>query len=251
MVPSSSSAPALAGSLDPSALSWPPSAPGEESLLPLVAQSEHTGQVLMVGWVNRAALEITLGTKEVTFWSRSRRRLWKKGEQSGNVLSLRALHIDCDSDTLLALVEPAGPTCHRHTTTCFDALHDEAQGASAGFDEVVPSGARLAKLFETIEERAHGADEGSYARKLVSAGLDRCLRKFGEEATEFVVAAKSAQASATCRDARADLAGEAADVLFHLFATLVAAGVPLSEVIAVLAAREGKRRPDASLASKI
>ncbi|MCA2959892.1 MAG: bifunctional phosphoribosyl-AMP cyclohydrolase/phosphoribosyl-ATP diphosphatase HisIE [Silvanigrellales bacterium] len=238
---------------DIESLSWPSAPSGEESLLPLVAQSALTGQVLMVGYVNRVSLEATLRSGEVTFWSRSRQKLWRKGEESGHVLTLEALHVDCDADTLLALVTPQGPTCHRQTTTCFDTL----EGAS--FQEVVPAGARLAKLFGTLQDISKippstpEADltNPSYTRRLLAAGLDRCLRKLGEETTECVIAAKTLQATPASKSARADLASEAADVLYHLFATLVVAGVPLTDVTEALASREGKRRPDATLASKI
>lgn len=237
-------------------LAWPEVPAGEESLLPLVAQSALTGQVLMVGYVNRASLEATRVSREVTFWSRSRRKLWKKGEESGHILALESLHVDCDADTLLALVTPHGPTCHRQTPSCFDALQGESL---TGLTEVVPVSARLGKLFGTLHalsklpSHAPDADPAnpSYTRRLLAAGLDRCLRKLGEETTECVIAAKALEASPESPSARAELASEAADVLYHLFATLVASGVTLSEVTDVLAAREGKRRPGATLASKI
>jgi phosphoribosyl-AMP cyclohydrolase / phosphoribosyl-ATP pyrophosphohydrolase len=202
----------------------------------------------MVGYVNRTALAKTLETGFVTFWSRSRSRLWTKGEESGNTLALASLHVDCDSDTLLALVHPNGPTCHRDTPTCFDAQ------TQAGFAELVVPGARLAQLFSVLERRkleGAAAQEQSYSRMLFAAGLDRCLRKVGEEASEFIIAAKTLEADAQSAAKQKELASEAADVLFHLFASLTLSNVTLEDVCEELRSREGNRRPGATLEPKI
>lgn len=244
---------------DMETLAWPDAAPANEALLPLVAQDALTGQVLMLGYVNREALAATAQNGFVTFWSRSRQRLWRKGEESGHVLRLQSLHVDCDRDTILALVEPHGPTCHRLTPTCFGELHDAGKGAAGGCQEPQSAASRIGRLARAIEDRKHVADEGSYTGKLFAAGIDRILRKCGEEMTEFVVAAKNlshAKETASASDVvlaghAREMAGEAADIIYHVLTALSASGLSLVQVAEALAAREGKRREGASLAPKV
>jgi phosphoribosyl-ATP pyrophosphohydrolase/phosphoribosyl-AMP cyclohydrolase len=190
---------------------------GQGGLVPLVAQDAATGQALMLGFANRQALERTIETGQVHFWSRSRQQLWRKGETSGNTLELVSLHSDCDGDTVLARVTPAGPTCHTLETSCFGAGTD------------VPVGA-LAKLDATLAARAEERPEGSYTVKLLGDENLR-LKKLGEEAAELVAAL------ATHDTERA--AEEGADLVYHLLVALRAEGVDAGTLLSALERRAG------------
>ena len=187
-----------------------------EGLLPAVVQDAETLQVLMVGYMNREALTATLETKRVTFYSRSKRRLWTKGETSGNFLNLVSVELDCDGDSLLCLANPAGPTCHRETESCFG----DAKAPGIGF---------LAQLNRVVGQRFAERPAGSYTTKLFDEGLDRMAQKVGEEGVEVVIAAKN--------EAVEPLRGEAADLIFHLLVLLRAKGVALGDVVETLRAR--------------
>jgi phosphoribosyl-ATP pyrophosphohydrolase/phosphoribosyl-AMP cyclohydrolase len=187
-----------------------------EGLIPVVAQDAVSGDVLMVAWANAEALERTSATGQAHFWSRSRKRLWHKGESSGHVLQVRSAHADCDRDTLLLVVEPSGPACHTGARTCFG----EATFTEAGV---------LAQLERVIASRDAQRPQGSYTARLLAQGLDRALKKIGEEATEVILAAKGES------DER--LAEESADLLFHLLVALRQRGVGLERVLQVLAER--------------
>ena len=213
---------------------------GPSGLVPTVVQDAADGRVLMVAYVDAEALAATLASGEVHFHSRSRDRLWRKGETSGNVLRLRGLALDCDGDALLATVEPAGPACHRGSRSCFDpdgVSADEAPpptDAGQGFEW-------LETLWSTIADRARTRPAGSYTTRLLSAGVDGPARKVTEEATEVLMAAKDdSVAGATGADrtaSRAALAGEAADLLYHALVLLAERGLPPSTVIETLRAR--------------
>ena len=191
-----------------------------------VVQDAADGRVLMVGWLDREALDATLATGEVHFHSRSRGRLWRKGESSGNVLRLRGIALDCDADALLLTVDPAGPTCHRGTRSCFDADDATPEGSTQGF-------AWLEQLWSTIDERAALRPEGSYTATLLEGGVDAVARKVTEEATEVLIAAKDDAAAGT--DAtRTALAGETADLLYHALVLLAERGLEPAEIIQVL-----------------
>lgn len=237
----------IAVSLDPEAVAW-----GADGLVPGVVQDVADGRVLMVGWLDAEALAATLDSGEVHFHSRSRGRLWRKGETSGNVLRLRSLALDCDGDALLLGVEPAGPTCHRGTRSCFDgaagagatstaaAPHtSDAPPASQGF-------AWLESLWATIADRAATRPEGSYTARLIAGGVDLAGRKVGEEATEVLLAAKNdeaAQAAGAGREeTRTLLAGEAADLVYHALVLLAERGLQPRAVIDVLRRRHGGPR---------
>ena len=185
--------------------------------VPVVVQDAVTSQVLMVAWADRAALEETLRTGEMHFYSRSRRELWRKGSTSGNVQRVRELVLDCDRDTVLALVDPAGPACHTGARSCF-----EAGGVAAG------TGSPLRAVWRVIEQRAQAGGAGSYTVRLLGDGNLR-VKKLGEEVAELV-AALSVGDRATVRD-------ETADLLYHLLVALRAAGVTLGEVEAELVRR--------------
>lgn len=212
---------------------------GPEGLVPVIAQDVRDGRVLMLAYADREAIDATIATGEAHFHSRSRGRLWHKGETSGNVLRVVSLALDCDGDTVLAGVEPAGPVCHRGTGTCFDP---DAAGTGS---MVSPQGfAWLETLWTTLEDRVATRPDGSYTARLVAAGPDATGRKVVEEATEVLIAAKDdavAQASGTDQAAtRASLASEAADLLFHLLVALAERGIAPAAAIDVLRARHGR-----------
>jgi len=182
----------------------------------MVVQHARTGEVLMLGYVNEAAVKETEASGLVTFFSRSKQRLWTKGETSGNVLRLVDLHIDCDGDTYLALVEPAGPTCHRGTSSCFGS-------------GVRPPLAFLAELDALVARRHAQRPEGSYTTALFDGGTRGIAQKVGEEGVEVALAGVAQDDSA--------LLGEAADLVFHLTVLLRDRGLDLSAVAGVLAER--------------
>lgn len=227
--------------LDPAALAWPP----ESGLLPTIVQDRADGRVLMLAWVDREALAATLATGEVHFHSRSRDRLWRKGETSGNVLRLRSLELDCDRDALLLTVDPVGPTCHRGTRSCFDGpdlspdLAPELAPSTAPADR--QGFAWLETLWATIADRAARRPAGSYTAGLLAGGVDVVGRKVTEEATEVLLAAKddaTAEGAGLGRDTtRAALGGEAADLLFHTLVLLAERDVDPTAVIEVLRGR--------------
>ena len=223
----------LTAGLDPAAVAW-----GADGLVAGVVQDAADGRVLMVGWLDAEALAATLATGEVHFHSRSRGTLWRKGETSGNVLRLRSLAVDCDGDALLLGVEPAGPTCHRESRSCFDADGDAATSVAG------PQGfAWLESLWSTIDRRALERPDGSYTVTLLDGGVDLAGRKVVEEATEVLLAAKNdetAEASGTGRtETQALLAGEAGDLVYHALVLLAERGVQPRAVIDVLRARHG------------
>jgi phosphoribosyl-AMP cyclohydrolase / phosphoribosyl-ATP pyrophosphohydrolase len=207
---------------------------GPDGLVPAVVQDAADGRVLMVAYMDAEALAATLATGEVHFHSRSRDRLWRKGETSGNVLRVVRIETDCDSDALLVTVDPTGPTCHRGTRSCFDADAPRAEVASQGFGW-------LETLWTTIATRAADRPEGSYTAQLLDGGVDAVSRKVTEEATEVLLAAKddaARQLTGTDRAAtRASLAGEAADLLYHALVLLAERDVPPSAVVAILRER--------------
>ena len=188
----------------------------KDGLLPVVVQHHRSGEVLMVGFANREAVQKTLETGHGWFFSRSRQRLWEKGETSGHYLDLKGLRVDCDADALIYLCEPHGPTCHTGERSCFFQTLDEIPAGET-------SGEAAAILFTTIEQRKQQAEPGSsYVARLFSEGVDRIAKKVGEEATEVVIAAKNAD--------RAELAHEIADLWFHTFILLAQQGMTPEDV---------------------
>jgi phosphoribosyl-AMP cyclohydrolase / phosphoribosyl-ATP pyrophosphohydrolase len=182
-------------------------------LLPAIVQDADTRRVLMLGYMDRAAVQATLDTQRVTFFSRSRQRLWTKGETSGHVLSLVSMEADCDRDALLVLARPAGPTCHLGTRSCFPSAPADA----------------LSELDIRIAERARERPQGSYTTKLFDAGIRRIAQKVGEEGVETALAAVAQDDAA--------LLGEAADLLYHLLVLLRARDLSLRDALAVLESR--------------
>lgn len=187
-----------------------------DGLLPCVVQDSYTGSMQMLGYMNEAALEKTLNSGKVTFYSRSKQRLWTKGETSGNTLDLVDITADCDLDALLALARPNGPTCHQGTPTCWDA----AQCADFTF---------LGQLESVLAERKNADPDSSYTAKLYQKGIKRIAQKVGEEGVETALAA-------TVRDLE-ELKNESADLLYHLIVLMQASGLSLQDSIAVLRER--------------
>ncbi len=189
----------------------------DRGLLPVVAQDEASGAVLMVAWADREAVEKTLETGQAHFWSRSRQELWRKGATSGNTLEVVEVLTDCDRDTLLLRVRPAGPACHRGTRSCF---------------EPNPARLELGWLWRVLEERRGSDPQESYTARLLAAGLPRVAQKVGEEAVETLIAGLTSGPEAP--DA---LVEEGADLLYHLLVLLLAAGVEPGRLAAELERR--------------
>jgi len=187
-----------------------------EGLIPVIIQDATTKNVLMLGYMNADALEQTLTTKKVTFYSRSKQRLWMKGEESGNVLNLISIHNDCDNDTLLLKVKPLGPTCHKGTDTCWQ----EANTQYYGF---------LTELESIISQRRKNDSNNSYVASLFREGINKMAQKVGEEAIEVVIEAKDTNDSL--------FLNESADLLFHYLILLQAKGYELNDVANVLQSR--------------
>ena len=187
-----------------------------DNLIPAIVQNKISGKVLMQGYMNQDALNKTLETGLVTFFSRSKQRLWTKGEESGNSLNLVSMSTDCDKDSLLILVNPIGPTCHTGTESCW-------------FDSDVPDMTFIADLEAILASRKEADPESSYTAKLYSKGIKRIAQKVGEEGVETALAA-------TVHD-HEELKNEAADLLYHLTVLLQASDMCLSDVVEVLQQR--------------
>lgn len=194
----------------------------ERVLTPAIVQDATTGRVLMVAYMDEEARRLTTETREVHFWSRSKGRIWKKGESSGNVLRLVEMKADCDADALLVRARPAGPTCHTGSRTCF------------GTDGKEPAPDELAALFDTILARKADPQARSYTRQLLDGGARAIGAKIAEESAELC-----AELLAPVRDPKR-VVSEAADVIFHLLVGLAESGVGLDEVQAELARRSGR-----------
>ncbi len=186
-------------------------------LVPVIVQDSKSREMLMLGYMNQEALAKTEAEGVVTFYSRSKARLWTKGESSGNVLKVVSIKADCDGDALLIEAEPAGPTCHTGTTSCFVA---GADGAIAALEATI------------VARKAAGATDKSYTAKLLAEGLPRVAQKVGEEGVEVAIAALSGTGE--------DLAGEGADLIYHLLVLLQARGLSMRNVVEVLEKRAAK-----------
>jgi len=190
-----------------------------DGLVPAIIQDQSTKNVLMLGYMNDEAVQKTIESGLVTFWSRSKDRLWQKGEESGNTLKLQNISLDCDNDTLLIQVLPAGPTCHKGTDTCW------AEGN-------IVNALSLQELEAVIQNRHDNPSDKSYTASLFAKGINKVVQKVGEEAVELVIEAK---------DNNKELfLNEAADLMYHYIVLLVAKGYRLDDVIKVLEERKGK-----------
>ena len=190
-----------------------------QDLIPAVVQDAHSGRVLMQGYMNQESLAKTLETGKVTFFSRSKQRLWMKGETSGNTLDLIDISADCDQDSLLILVKPNGPTCHTGARTCW-------------FNSEVPTMTFVAELEQTLAQRKDADPSTSYTAELYSKGIKRIAQKVGEEGVETALAA-------VVQDIE-ELKNESADLLYHLIVLLQASNLSLNDAIDILKARHNK-----------
>jgi phosphoribosyl-AMP cyclohydrolase / phosphoribosyl-ATP pyrophosphohydrolase len=198
-----------------------------DGLVPVIAQAAGNGDLLMLGWADREALQLTATSGQAHYWSRSRKALWRKGETSGHTQRVREIRLDCDGDTVLYRVDQEGPACHTGQPTCFSTvvLPDGETRASAD-----PGGHLLTRLASLVASRATERPEGSYTARLLDAGAAKVAQKVGEEAVEVVVAATAES------DER--LASEAADLLYHLIVLLQTRGLSLGRVLTELEQRE-------------
>lgn len=190
----------------------------EHGLIPAIVQDARTREVLTLAYMNKQSLTKTIETKQTWFWSRSRHELWHKGETSGNTQEVVDLFSDCDNDAIVVLVNPAGPACHTGATSCFVGSESENK-----LDEV------LAHLYEVIQERQRLKPANSYTTYLFNEGIDKILKKVGEESTETIVAAKN--------ESIEPLVAELSDLLYHLLVLMVARGVSLKQIAHELQAR--------------
>ncbi|HEX5886675.1 MAG TPA: bifunctional phosphoribosyl-AMP cyclohydrolase/phosphoribosyl-ATP diphosphatase HisIE [Pyrinomonadaceae bacterium] len=181
----------------------------ERGLVPAIVQNAKTREVLTLAYMNEESLARTIETRETWFWSRSRNELWHKGETSGNTQRVVSLALDCDRDAIVVLVDPAGPACHTGAVSCFET-------------PAVQNGSLLTRLYELIQSREHERPDGSYTTYLFEEGLDKILKKLGEESAETIIAAKN--------EDRARLVSEVSDLVYHLLVLLVARGVSLEEI---------------------
>ncbi|AVX19401.1 MULTISPECIES: bifunctional phosphoribosyl-AMP cyclohydrolase/phosphoribosyl-ATP diphosphatase HisIE [Carboxydocella] len=199
---------------------------GPDGLLPAIVQDVHTREVLMLAYMNRQALERTLATGRTWFWSRSRQQLWNKGETSGHYQLVREIAYDCDADALLIKVEQVGVACHTGEYSCF---HNRLSFGEREEQESLAGSEILVELWRVIKERQETRPEGSYTAKLFNQGLDKILKKVGEEAAEVIIAAKNRQPE--------EVAWEAADLIYHLWVLLAEQGMEPARVYRELAKR--------------
>jgi len=212
----------------------------ENGLIPVVVQDDKTSEVLTLAYMNAESLAKTLQTGETWFWSRSRKELWHKGETSGHVQRVVDIKVDCDGDSLVVRVDKAGPACHTGEESCFHIdLRQTQFGAQQGLSLVNISsmelGILLNDLYTLIEERRKERPEGSYTTYLFNSGLDKILKKLGEEAAETIIAAKNGSTK--------DIVNEISDLLYHLLVLMVERNVKLKDILSELADRAGKANP--------
>jgi len=182
-----------------------------DGLVPVIVQNNNTLQVLMLGYMNDEAFQKTKAENKITFYSRSKNRLWTKGEESGNFLFVKSIEVDCDNDTILIKADPLGPTCHKGTTTCFD------NETSRGF---------LYELEQTISQRIDDNDKSSYTNQLYRRGINKVAQKVGEEAVELIIEAKDNDTNL--------FKNEAADLMYHYLILLKAKGYTIEDIETVL-----------------
>lgn len=197
----------------------------ENGLIPAIVQDVYTKEVLMLGYMNRESLELTLKTGRVNFYSRSRKALWLKGETSGNYLNLKKLRYDCDGDALLIEVIPEGPVCHTGNKSCFYRTLHELEDSPDGV-------AIIEKLYKRIQDRKEHPVEGSYTNYLFDKGIDKILKKVGEECAETIIAAKN--------NSPDEIRYEVSDLVYHLLVMLVDRGVDVKQIYDELTKRYKK-----------
>jgi phosphoribosyl-ATP pyrophosphohydrolase/phosphoribosyl-AMP cyclohydrolase len=182
----------------------------ERGLVPAIVQNAETRDVLTLAYMNKESLARTIETKQTWFWSRSRQELWHKGATSGNTQDVVSLALDCDGDAIVVLVKPAGPACHTGSVSCFNLTQDENFGSL------------LSRLYQLIGDRERERPAGSYTTYLFDEGIDKILKKLGEESAETIIAAKN--------DDNSRLVAEVSDLIYHLLVLLVARGVSLEDI---------------------
>lgn len=182
----------------------------ERGLVPAIVQNAETREVLTLAYMNQESLARTIETKQTWFWSRSRQELWHKGATSGNTQEVVSLALDCDGDAIVVLVKPAGPACHTGSVSCFNVTQDENLGSL------------LSRLYQLIGDRERERPAGSYTTYLFDEGIDKILKKLGEESAETIIAAKN--------DDDSRLVAEVSDLIYHLLVLLVSRGVTLEEI---------------------
>ena len=205
----------------------------ERGLIPAIVQDAKTLKVLTVAYMNAESLKRTIETNEAWFWSRSRSSLWHKGETSGHTQRVRGILVDCDRDALTILVTPNGPACHTGEQSCFHHELQEAGRHEAMADRMPDLGIVLSDLFALVESRKRDRPAGSYTTYLFDQGLDKILKKVGEESSETIIAAKN--------DDPEVLAREASDLLYHLIVLMVERGLTLEQICDELVSRRKKR----------
>ncbi|MEN9946451.1 MAG: hypothetical protein RLZZ293_837 [Pseudomonadota bacterium] len=191
-----------------------------DGLLPVIIQDNANLQILMLGYMNQQALDLTISQGRVTFYSRSKQRLWLKGETSGNYLKVEHIYTDCDQDTILIMATPDGPTCHTGSVSCFT-------------QQTIPPLSQIGKLDQIIQQRINQANPDSYTYQLISRGLNKVAQKVGEEAVEVVIAALA--------ESREEYLGEFTDLIYHALVLLHAQGLNLADVAEVIALRHAHK----------
>lgn len=196
----------------------------KNGLLPAVLQDYQTGQVLMLAYMNEEAFEMTIESGKATFWSRSRQKLWTKGETSANYQYVKDIKIDCDNDTLLLLVDPAGPACHTGNRSCFYRKIDKdfSENEESNEQKKKEDISFYKKLYEIVVDRKKNPKEESYTSSLIKKGIDRVAKKIGEEASEVIIAGKN--------EDKEEIIYETADLIYHLFIMLVLYDIKISDI---------------------
>ncbi len=207
----------------------------EKGLIPVIVQEDGTNRVLMLAYANMEAIEKTIETGKMHYYSRSRQSLWLKGETSGHFQHMVSMRYDCDADTVLAIVKQDGVACHTGDMTCFDGCEAvvSVDGNGCGDESSMSDMDVLKHLSDTVSERAKDPIEGSYTNYLLDKGMDKILKKVGEEAAEIIIAAKN--------NSKDELTYETADLLFHLSVMLHSADLEWKDIFAELISRRGKK----------
>lgn len=203
----------------------------DKGLVPVIVQDAGNGQVLMFAYANKESLQKTVETGNTHFWSRSREKLWMKGEESGNTQTVKAMYVDCDNDAVLVEVEQKGVACHTGQRTCFYRSADRVETSAPGFGPE-KSGKTLEDVYEVIDDRKRNPKEGSYVGGLFEKGLDKILKKVGEEAGEVIIASKNGD--------RKEIIYETADLWFHSLIALSYADITPEDIYQELDRRFGK-----------
>ena len=206
----------------------------EQGLMPVIIQDSVTGQVLMLAYANKEAIRLTIDTGFTHFWSRSRNKIWNKGEESGHKQKVKDIFLDCDKDTLLITVEQTGVACHTGEPSCFYTKSDLSKELAPEFNH-----SEVSNVFSVIEDRKINPKEGSYVNSLLDGNVDRILKKIGEEAGETIIAAKN--------DSKEEFIYEITDLWFHSLVLLSKLGLRPKDIETELSRRFGKKKEDYTL----